>query len=56
MFQNCSGTPSAGRTYSPGSMVSTMPGRSTRLGRLVMVSPESGSLRWLAWPTSPGST
>ncbi len=32
MFENCSGTPSAGRTYSPGSMVSTMPGRSTRLG------------------------
>ena len=56
MFQNSRGTFSLGRTYRPGSMVSTMPGRRMRLGRSLMTSPDSGSRRSLTWPTSDGST
>jgi hypothetical protein len=53
---SASGTSSAGRTYSPGSMVNTMPPRKMRLGRLTMVSPDNGSLRSLVCTNSVGST
>ena len=56
MFQNASGTSSAGRMYSPGSMVVTMPGCRMRLGRSSTVLPLSGSTRSTAWSTSEGST